>query len=598
MHHFNNTAVVKPFEKKMKKMRTLTRFVKPGRPDSMRRLIEKNQQDEVIRDGLELPQNLANDHEQRRQQTGGRITCEEAATLLGVAPEALASEAGAPPSVVGLVQVFLDRRFPEIPDDVEQNLRGHLSGVQETVLRELVRLAPQLHSEGLLECCHLQTFKHLDDLLRIVSRPTELLRLLNWVPHTYLSRDLLGHPDLQWTDPIKKVDHLLLTQWTSRAEEKLFNVLMTHVGRSLERILQIETSYDDLHVDTIQCIDAVLKISPRLSEKLQEACMGELLRFLKKYTAAQKDLLRKKANMDKPETKDFFRNLNNCKKLTQYVQEKDKEGLLVEIIKDMEAFTLKLFRESVADVAERRLQKYFKSQNKEFSLLLDNVGSLLAGLPHYEDVQMTVMDEAYKLLAHIYLKRLVATRLSCLRTRWWADVGRRVTEDAEILHHFLSQLVRSPLCSSRPQIHPQLNVCVCVCVCVCARARVCACVCQVPGVTGWNAMLLKVQDLLRSPTLVATKRGPAAPARPAAVEGSLRVPDQGGAICVDGPTRLSTRARACFLVLLFPLVAMLLNPRLSTGGGGAALFAVGTGWERCVLIGLPVGCNCSNRSDA
>ncbi|KAM8913471.1 uncharacterized protein AB9W97_019404 isoform 5-T5 [Spinachia spinachia] len=560
MHHFNNTAVVKPFEKKMKKMRTLTRFVKPGRPDSMRRLIEKNQQDEVIRDGLELPQNLANDHEQRRQQTGGRITCEEAATLLGVAPEALASEAGAPPSVVGLVQVFLDRRFPEIPDDVEQNLRGHLSGVQETVLRELVRLAPQLHSEGLLECCHLQTFKHLDDLLRIVSRPTELLRLLNWVPHTYLSRDLLGHPDLQWTDPIKKVDHLLLTQWTSRAEEKLFNVLMTHVGRSLERILQIETSYDDLHVDTIQCIDAVLKISPRLSEKLQEACMGELLRFLKKYTAAQKDLLRKKANMDKPETKDFFRNLNNCKKLTQYVQEKDKEGLLVEIIKDMEAFTLKLFRESVADVAERRLQKYFKSQNKEFSLLLDNVGSLLAGLPHYEDVQMTVMDEAYKLLAHIYLKRLVATRLSCLRTRWWADVGRRVTEDAEILHHFLSQLV--------------------------------------PGVTGWNAMLLKVQDLLRSPTLVATKRGPAAPARPAAVEGSLRVPDQGGAICVDGPTRLSTRARACFLVLLFPLVAMLLNPRLSTGGGGAALFAVGTGWERCVLIGLPVGCNCSNRSDA
>lgn len=98
-----------------------------------------------------------------------------------------------------------------------------------------------------------------------------------------------------------------------------------------------------------------------------------------------------------------------------------------------------------------------------------------------------VMDEAYKLLAHVYLKRLVATRLSRLRRRWQPDVGRRVTEDAELLHRFFGDLVRPALCSPWRLrcchlLIPQLN-------CV-LRLR------QVPGVAGWNAMLLKVEDLL------------------------------------------------------------------------------------------------------
>ncbi|XP_037342609.2 uncharacterized protein LOC119227700 [Pungitius pungitius] len=294
---------------------------------------------------------------------------------------------------------------------------------------------------------------------------------MSWVLHTYLSRDLLGHPDLQCTDPIKKVDLLLLTQWTSQAEEKLFKMVMTDISGCLERILEMEMSHDYLYLDTIQCIDAVLKkvfnISPRLSDKLQEGCMRELLEFLKKYAAAQKDLLRKKAKMKKTETKDFFKNLNNCKNLKQYIQDKDKQGHLVEIIEHMEAFTLKLLREIVADIAERRLKKYFQSQNTEFSLLLDDVRSLLSGLSDYEGVQMRVMDEAYKLLAHVYLKRLVGTRLSRLRRRWQPDVGRRVTDDAELLHRFLSDLVN--------------------------------------GVAGRNAMLLKVDDLLTLKDLDATK---------------------------------------------------------------------------------------------
>lgn len=46
VHPFNLTA-----EKEMEKMRGLTGFGKLGRTDSTRRLMEKNQEDEVIPDG-------------------------------------------------------------------------------------------------------------------------------------------------------------------------------------------------------------------------------------------------------------------------------------------------------------------------------------------------------------------------------------------------------------------------------------------------------------------------------------------------------------------------------------------------------------------
>lgn len=136
-------------------------------------------------------QNPQSNHEESER----RITSEEAAGLLCVAPDALTSEAGPPQSVVGLIEVFLEQHFPKIPADVEQTLSRHLLEVQETLLRELVRLAPRLHSEGLLECCHQQTFKHLDHLLRMIRIPRELLFLINWVLHTYLRYlSLLDNP--------------------------------------------------------------------------------------------------------------------------------------------------------------------------------------------------------------------------------------------------------------------------------------------------------------------------------------------------------------------------------------------------------------------
>ena len=53
-----------------------------------------------------------------------------------------------------------------------------------------------------------------------------------------------------------------------------------------------------------------------------------------------------------------------------------------------------------------------------------------------------VMDEAYKLIAHTYLKHLIRSSQKKLRKCWSPDVGQTVTEDAESLHDTISDLVR------------------------------------------------------------------------------------------------------------------------------------------------------------
>ncbi|XP_031729080.1 exocyst complex component 3 isoform X1 [Anarrhichthys ocellatus] len=467
-----------------------------------RPLVESNSNDiqdvpDLIYDNT-LTQNTLNTHEERGQQSEEQITppitLQEAAHLLGVAPDALTSEDGplcsmrpdlnAERPVVHLMQISVDQHFPKTPADVDQNLQRHLLNVQDAVREQLVRLDPRLHSEGLIQCYHRQIFEHLDDLLQNISSSQNHLLLIKWVLQTYLSQDLLGHPGLQYTDPIKKVDLLLFTQWVSRAEEQFLKNVETENTRFLENILQNERSHeaqDELYVDTIQCIDAMpreaLKISSKLSDQAQEVCLRELLTFLTRYRDKQTDILAKTAKMNKPETKQFFKTLNNCKELKQHIHTKaiqTKESSLKDIItkavamlENMEAFTLKLLKEIIADIVESHLKKYFKSDNREFLYLIDEVKRLLSELSDYQDVQTRVMDEAYKLIAHIYFKRLIKISQRKLRKSWHPDVGQEVAKDAEHLHSIISYLV--------------------------------------PGVGQWNVMLLKVGELLDCKSLVATK---------------------------------------------------------------------------------------------
>lgn len=54
-----------------------------------------------------------------------------------------------------------------------------------------------------------------------------------------------------------------------------------------------------------------------------------------------------------------------------------------------------------------------------------------------------VIDEVYKIIAHMYIKQLIKVRLKKLTKSWSPDVGQTVTEDAEILHNAISEMVRA-----------------------------------------------------------------------------------------------------------------------------------------------------------
>ena len=56
-------------------------------------------------------------------------------------------------------------------------------------------------------------------------------------------------------------------------------------------------------------------------------------------------------------------------------------------------------------------------------------------------VSQRVMDEAYKLIAHTYLKHLVRSSQKKLRKCWSPNVVQKVIEDTELLHNTISELV-------------------------------------------------------------------------------------------------------------------------------------------------------------
>ncbi|XP_035466481.1 exocyst complex component 3-like protein 4 [Scophthalmus maximus] len=432
------------------------------------------------------PQNTFNTHEEQRL----RRMPEELAVFLNVAPDATCAtcEDGSL-DVERLIQRSACKHFPKPPAHLDKNLRKHLLDVQEAVLHELLRLGPLLEPEGLMGCLlehyHCQTFDHLHCLLQNVTSTKNSFVLMHWVLHTYQSEEFLGHPDLQEMDTIKKVDDPLVNEWLGNAREKVLENLQKEVRGSLEKILQIaigqqhcdnEEAYVRLHVDTIQCINAMhseaQKICSELSGQLQEACFKELLIFVRRYTAEQTEALQKKAKMDKPETIHFLKTLTACKKLKQYVQTKGK-GIepsllkeMVEMLENMEACALDLLMGIVAGIAKSHLTQYFKSDSRRF-LLFRVVEEYFPKLSYGVDEQKKVMDEAYELIARIYVEHLVQNKQSVLKKRWSPNVGQTVAEDAKHLHTIISHLA--------------------------------------PGVQQFNLILLKVTEILECNSIEALK---------------------------------------------------------------------------------------------
>ncbi|XP_030247651.1 uncharacterized protein LOC115566042 [Sparus aurata] len=363
---------------------------------------------------------------------------------------------------VRLIQASVSQHFPKPPLDLDQNLQQHLFNVQETVRNELMRLSPELEKMGLIgcliDCYHRHTLDHISDLFKNVQSCKKSFELMKWILHPYLSQELLSHPDLQENAPIIKVDFPLSTELVAKAENLLLENVPKEIRKCLDEILLIHRNQDicdseesciGLYVDIIQVVndmpEKAQQINPKLSHDIREVCFQELKMFLGRYTSEQTKFLRVKAKKAIPNKIHFFKILKTCKEIKEYVQTKCEgieDSLIKEIVttlENMEDVTLKLLMEIVADIAERHLQNYFKTKYERFFLIPD-VQTHFPQVSWCPDVQKRVMDEAYKLIAHTYLKHLIRSSQKTLRKCWSPDVVQKVIEDAELLHNTISEL--------------------------------------------------------------------------------------------------------------------------------------------------------------
>ncbi|XP_028996013.1 uncharacterized protein LOC114849101 isoform X1 [Betta splendens] len=356
-----------------------------------------------------------------------------------------------------LVQLYVSQQFPEPPEN--QNLHQHLQNIQTTVLNELTGLSPVLDERlmgHLINCYHRQTFNQMHRLLQNISSTQNHFVLMMWVLKTYLSQELLGHPDLQKVDPIKNIDLLLFTEWEAKARDKLLQSVHEEVSDSLENILLNEKTHEQCNseedyvrvfVDTIQCIKAVHKaaqqISSKLSDDVQNVCFQQLLVFVKRYSDEQTEGLGKKAAMPEPETIQFLKTLKTCKELKLHVQVEaagaSYSGKIVETLDKLEVFTLNLLLDIVDKMAEANLSTYFKSDSKCFSLL-PAVQKRFPKQCYGADEQKRVLNKAYKLIVQIYVKHLIKTNKRQLESCWNPDVSKTIGEDAHGIHSIMSEL--------------------------------------------------------------------------------------------------------------------------------------------------------------
>ncbi|XP_030299331.1 uncharacterized protein LOC115597500 isoform X2 [Sparus aurata] len=355
---------------------------------------------------------------------------------------------------VRLIQASVSQHLPKPPSDLDQNLQQHLVNVQKTVRNELMRLSPRLEKMGLIgcliDCYYRQTLDHISDLFNKVQSCKKSFELMKWILHPYLSQELLSHPDLGdfplSTELVAKAENLLLENVPEEVRKCLDEILLIHINQD---VCDSEESCIGLYVDIIQVVndmpEKAQQINPKLSHDIREACFQELKIFLGRFTSEQTKFLREKAKKAIPNKIHFFKILKTCKEIKEYVQTKSEgieDSLVKEIettLENMEDVTLKLLMEIVAEMAERHLQNYFTTKHKRFFLIPD-VQTHFPEVSWCPDVKKRVMDEAYKLIAHTYLKHLVRSSQKKLRKCWSPDVVQKVIEDAELLHDTISEL--------------------------------------------------------------------------------------------------------------------------------------------------------------
>ncbi|KAI1895398.1 hypothetical protein AGOR_G00105880 [Albula goreensis] len=343
----------------------------------------------------------------------------------------------------------------------DMGLQQYLLQIQRIAREELQRLS-QCLSEGpllghVVECFHLYIFTQLDQVLQCTLTPDEIFLLLQWVKCVYLSKELMSHPDIQ-DYFFKAIDILVLSDWLKTAEKKCLSAVQEVISERLWRILHSkeiywstcvqgdEEDFIKLHFDVIQmlegCIQQASSISKLLKTRVQEICYQELLVFIENYVEREKKQLKVQAKSDGIYS---FRTFSTCRELRNYVKRiasdsNDDLDKAVSSLKIIETQALELVLKKPVYRAEASFKTYFKKGDRHIVDVMEKIRVYFITLPNSQkQAHKKVVDTAYHRITSLYLKHLLRSNQHQLERRW-DDVGKQVTEDANILHQMFFHL--------------------------------------------------------------------------------------------------------------------------------------------------------------
>ncbi|XP_034015213.1 tumor necrosis factor alpha-induced protein 2 [Thalassophryne amazonica] len=356
--------------------------------------------------------------------------------------------------IFNIIHMYVHKHLPDKPAEVDRNLSEHLMNIQKS--QELQWLADNPNMiewmGHVIDCYHHHISHHLQDLFQHISSSKASFVLVNWVLNTYHREEHLGYKENHG-----QVDPLLYPELANKVLVILLKNVQEDVGIMLGRILEVEDStahfekeedFIQIYMYPIQCIDAVLKQAKQISRKLynqvREICFSELLKFVESFH--QKTVLRDQSKSAKPEMANFIRTLKTCEEFKRYIETEGRDikttdlEKTVAVLEKIKDFAMNHLLKTVAGLAEVHLKTYFKSDRKELEILLDEVRKNFPKRWFCTDIQMSVIDEVYKIIVQVYLRHLVQHKHTKLATRWHCNVGERLMKDAAHLHNIMSDL--------------------------------------------------------------------------------------------------------------------------------------------------------------
>ncbi|XP_051772491.1 uncharacterized protein si:dkey-196h17.9 isoform X2 [Ctenopharyngodon idella] len=360
------------------------------------------------------------------------------------------------------IDQFVENHFPKLPEEGAQGsqleqLQDFLKSTQSKICYEVIRLTPVLEDAGLL--VHLtdsysrHLFTKLDLLLNRDLSVKETFCLLLW------GKDIFFSPDSQHV--FRVYDPLLLTGWFEKAKRKLLPKLKNEISKTLQNILCYEEQHGHnedsmneeafirLHIDVIQCLNAVIENSKAFSKtlicKVQPLCLKELHRFVQKYVDAEKK--RQPLNTNSVY---LFRLISTCRQLRFYapqlnnpdINESDDLLNIINMLKKMEDHVLSIVQKMMKHLAQDHLRRYFKKGSEQIHILTEAIKKQCASLPQNDmgkEIQEIFGNVAYDCVSRVYLDCLMKSRIKRLEKRW-ENVGERMREDALNFHNAFTEL--------------------------------------------------------------------------------------------------------------------------------------------------------------